>query len=150
MARVIVLLCLSGLLGACELDNKDRRPLPRPTIVPQPPAGGDPPPTPISATPISPGQAVQGRFVGSRLAYELTVPSSGTLVARLTWEPFVTSAFLRLTIGSTEFIPVEPAFSPIIGSIPVSAEETYRLIISPGGTDHDYDVPFVLTTSLER
>jgi hypothetical protein len=88
--------------------------------------------------------------VGARLAYELSVPSGGTLVARLTWDPFLTGASLILTIGSTEFRPAEPNWSPIVGRIPAAAGETYRLTISPGGTDHDYNVPFVLTTSLER
>ena len=88
--------------------------------------------------------------MGDRLFYELTAPSSGTLVARVTYDPFLTGAFVILTIGSTDFRPAEPNFSPIVGRIPVVAGETYRLTISRGGTDHDYDVPFVLTTSLER
>ena len=149
MARLTALLCLAGLVAACDMGHSPR--LPRPTPVrPPPPATPDPPPEPVQATPISLGQEVQGRFVGSRLTYELIVPSSGTLVARLTWDPFLTGSFLRLTIGSTEFRPAEPTFSPIVGRIPVTAGETYRLTISPGGTDHAYDESFVLTTSLER
>ena len=149
MARLTALLCLAGVVVACDMGHSPR--LPRPTFVqPPPPATPDPPPTPIPATPISLGQEVQGRFVGSNLHYELTASSRGTLVARLTWDPFLTGAFLILTIGSTEFRPAEPTFSPIVGRIPAVAGETYRLTISRGGTDHDYNVPFVLTISLER
>jgi hypothetical protein len=150
MARLMFLLCLSGLVGACELDNEDRRPLPLPrlTTPPDPPGVPAPPPAPVPQ--ISLGQDVQGRFVGSRLSYDLTVPSSGTLVARLTWDPFLTDSFLTLTIGSTEFRPAEPTWSPIVGRILVTTGDTYRLTIGRGGTGHDYDVPFVLTTSLER
>jgi hypothetical protein len=88
--------------------------------------------------------------VGSKLAYDLTVPSSGTLVARLTWDPLLTDSFLMLTIGSTDFRAAEPDWSPIVGRISAVAGETYRLTISRGGTGHYYDDPFVLTTSLER
>lgn len=149
MARLTALLCLAGLVAACDMGHSPR--LPRPTPVrPPPPTTPDPPPEPVQATPISLGQVVQGRFVGSRLAYELTAPSSGTLVARLIWDPFLTGSLLRLTVGTTEFTSAEPNFAPIVGRIPVTAGETYRLTILPGGTDHAYDEPFVLTTSLER
>jgi hypothetical protein len=150
MARLIFLLCLSGLVGACELGNEDRRPLPLPRLTTpgEPPGVPAPPPAPVPQ--ISLGQDIQGRFVGSRLSYDLTVPSSGTLVARLTWDPFLTDSFLTLMIGSAEFRPTEPNWSPIIGRIVVTARETHRLTIGRGGTGQAYDVPFVLTTSLER
>jgi hypothetical protein len=94
-----------------------------------------PPPPPVTATPITLGQEVKSTFAGSDVAFELTVPSGGMLVARLTWDVWLHGSLLVLTVGDTQVKPVDPEWSPVIARIPVAAGQTYRLTITGGGTD---------------
>jgi hypothetical protein len=143
------LLCAVSFVAACDTGSGLR--LPRPTAIgqqaPLPPPPPAPPPGP--ATPISLGQEVRANFVGSTLAFELTAPSNGTLVARLTWDPWSHGSLLILTMASTQLRGVDPHWSPIVGKIEVAAGQVYRLTVSKGGTDMWYDEAFVLTTSME-
>ena len=145
MIRLTFLLLAMGLAAACESDGPRR--LIQPTPIPEPSPGTPLPPPAGSVTPIALGQEVKATFVGLNLAFELTTPSNGTLVARLSWTPDV--SLLRLWLGTAEFRPVDPAWSPVVGRIPVAAGQTYRLIVSGGGTDWEYNDPFILTTVLE-
>jgi hypothetical protein len=95
------------------------------------------------------GEDAKGTFTGSPLRYGLTAPADGSLVVTLTWDVWYTDSLLTLSIGSSEYKPTPPAWSPLQLRSPVTAGQTYELFVGPGGTGWWYDVPFVLTTRLE-
>jgi len=99
---------------------------------------------------ISVGEEVKGTlsFHGDERLFELTARSDGTLVARVSWEP--SRGRLELMLADRWFGPSQPEGSPIVGTLPVVAGQTYRVRIADGAP-WDYDdllVPFVLTTSI--
>ena len=98
---------------------------------------------------ISIGQEVTGAFQGADIAYELTAPADGRLVASLSWDPWFNETLLTLRIGDTEYKPSGPSWSPVVGTWTVTAGQTYRLIVGAGGTGWAYQDAFVLTTRLE-
>jgi hypothetical protein len=112
------------------------------------------------------GQEIMDTFIGNPRIYELTAPSGGTLVTRLTWDPTVQGgAKLMLTIGqcampgaisltcpsAVQFMNSAPNWSPLVGRVAVSAGRTYRVIVEEGAAPWDYDFrqPFVLNTAIE-
>jgi hypothetical protein len=127
-------------------------------------------PTPYaSAIPVSPGVTVErtDTFIGNPLIYALGVPSDGTLVVRLNWDPTKgnEAAHLMLTIGecavpygfgypncsdAQNFPPGTPS-PPVIGRMIVSAGRTYRVIVDEGLAPWDYGFyqPFTLTAVME-
>jgi hypothetical protein len=148
MGRVTFLLCLMCLVAAC--DGKESFPrLPESPTVPQPVPAPPSPPPPSTPTPITLGQEVKSKFAGRDVAFELTAPAGGMLVARLTWDVWLHGSLLVLTVGDMQVKPVDPEWSPVIARIPVAAGQTYRLTITGGGTDWYYDEAFVLTTAIE-
>jgi hypothetical protein len=114
-------------------------------------------PTPLAPTQsrisgtITVGEQFNGTFVGNPLTYELTAPSNGRLMVRLTWNPDSNGARLKLTLGDTSFQALAPNWSPVVGVAPVSAGQTYRVTIDEGQAPWDYGFndPFMLTTSIE-
>jgi hypothetical protein len=83
-------------------------------------------------------------------AYDVTVPSNGTLVGRLTWNPESLGARLTLALGSAVFPASPPKWSPVVGRLEVSAGQTYRVEVYEGENYWgEYGDPFVLTISLE-
>ncbi len=88
-------------------------------------------------------------FAGATVYLEVTAPATGVLAARLSWDPWFNDSLLVLGVGQAEFKPLPPDWAPIIGRVPVTRGQTYRLTISRGGTGWLYDDPFVLTTAME-
>lgn len=83
-------------------------------------------------------------------AYDVTVPSNGTLVGRLTWNPESLGARLTLALGSAVFPASPPKWSPVVGRLEVFAGQTYRVEVYEGENFWgEYGDPFVLTISLE-
>jgi hypothetical protein len=100
---------------------------------------------------ITVGDQFEATFIGNPLTYELTAPSTGTLTVGLTWNPDANNARLKLTLDDRSFRASPPNWSPVIGAIPVSAGQTYRVTIDEGQAPWDYGFndPFMLTTSIE-
>jgi hypothetical protein len=123
---------LSGLLVLASACTSDTRALP--TAPSPPPAVSSPePPPPVDprpAAPISVGQEVTGTLTanGAQNLFELTAPSSGTLVVRLSWD--VTDGRLELQLGSTQFGAENG--NPIIGRLTVVADQKYRVTVADG------------------
>jgi hypothetical protein len=107
---------------------------------------------PPPANVIRVGEELRDTFVGSYLTYELTPPSTGTLVARLTWDQSLTSTSLMLTIGDTSFRASAPGEASLVGRMSVTAGQKYQARIEEGRSPWDYyfNNPFVLITSIER
>ena len=141
------LVCLMVLAWACAAGDGGLPTPTRPSTVPSPvPA----PPQSQRPLVISVGEEVKGTlsFHGDERLFELTARSDGTLVARVSWEP--SRGRLELMLADRWFGPSQPEGSPIVGTLPVVAGQTYRVRIADGAP-WDYDdllVPFVLTTSI--
>ena len=95
------------------------------------------------------GEEVKDMFLGAELAFEVTAPRDGTLVATVNWDVWYNGTLLVLVVQGTEFKPVPPQWSPVSGNFRVVAGQTYRLAIKPGGTDWWYNDRFVMITALE-
>ena len=141
MTRTPILFCLSLLLAACDRSPRDRFRLPiQPTAVSNP----IPPPAPLVRA-IQIGEEVHGLFAGYQETFEFTAPTTGRLLARLTWDAWFNGTILTLRLGDTQYT----AGPPLVGACDVVAGQTYRLTISPGGTDWFYNDAYVLTTAIE-
>jgi hypothetical protein len=87
-------------------------------------------------------------FHGDEKLFELTAPSDGTLVVRLSWDP--NQGRLALDLADREFANFPENWSPIIGTLPVRAGEKYLVTVADGAP-WDYDalfLPFVLKVGL--
>ncbi|HEX2458401.1 MAG TPA: hypothetical protein VHI99_32190 [Vicinamibacterales bacterium] len=151
MMRLALMLGLAVLVAGCgerehglpRFATPDPLPQPQPQPVPVPPA------SPLTLRSIAVGEEVKDTFKGSPLGFELTAPAGGTLVARLTWDVWYNGTLMVLEMDGTRFKPVGPDWSPVVGRLRVTAGQTCKLVISPGGSDWFYDDAFVLTTSIE-
>jgi hypothetical protein len=144
----VVLLCVPLLLMACDQAPDRRFPLPtQATPTPNAPDPG-PPPAPIIRR-ITVGEEVKGHFAGLGQLFEFTAPADGRLVARLTWNVGHNGTLLTLQLGETEYKPVPPQWSPLVGTWTVAAGRTYQLSIGPGGSDWFYDDAFTLIIAME-
>ncbi len=147
MTRPIFLLCVMPLVAACEYGRPEPLRLPTQPAVSLPAPPPPSPPSPAIPRQIFVGEEVSYTFVGGEIAFVVTAPRDGTLVATLNWD--VRDSLLVLVMQGIEFKPVPPQWSPVAGRLKVVAGQTYRLSITPGGTDWWYDDKFVLTTILE-
>jgi hypothetical protein len=89
------------------------------------------------------------QFHSAEKIYELTAASSGTLVARLGWNPKL--GRLQLELADREFANFPDNRSPIVGTLAVRAGSKYRIRVADGAP-WDYDelsLPYVLTTAIE-
>ena len=148
MSRMALVLWAVAFLAAC--DSTVHPPILRPTPLPSAPpapAPPEPPSTPVRTITI--GDEAKGTFTGAPLRYDVMAPADGWLVVTLTWDVWYTDSLLTLAIGSTEYKPTPPAWSPLLLQWQVTGGQTYQLFVGPGGTGWLYDVPFVLTTRLE-
>jgi hypothetical protein len=154
-AHLRALPCLLILVCACG--GGDTPPTAPSTVLRpgggQPPSPtGPPPPTSTSALRvIRVGEEVTGTLTrnGADMRFELTAPSDGTLVAHLSWDK--RQGTLDLHLEETLFFPSPPAFSSIVGTMPVVAGRSYRLTVADFAA-WDYGglfLPFVLTTSIQ-
>jgi hypothetical protein len=111
------------------------------------------------------GSRSHGHLRSTPRTYQLTAPSDGTLVTRLTFDSTVENgAKLKLTIGecatpqpntscpsAKSFQGSEPNWSPVVGRVAVSAGRTYRVIVEEGLSPWDYhfNQPFELIAAVE-
>jgi hypothetical protein len=101
---------------------------------------------------ISVGEEVTDTLTahGAEKLYQLTAPSDGTLILRLSWEPH--RGLLDLKVGNAVFQASQPDWlPPIVAKLSVTAGQTYPVWIMDGAP-WDYDplnLPFVLTTSIQ-
>lgn len=146
MTHPTFLLCLLPLAAACDSGRPEPLRLPTEPSVSQ---SLPPPPAPVFPRAISVGDEVTDTFLGAELAFELTAPRDGTLVATVKWDVSYNGTLLVLVLQGTEFKPVPPQWSPVSGKLKVVAGQTYRLGIKPGGSDWFYNDRFVLVTAIE-
>jgi hypothetical protein len=88
-------------------------------------------------------------FHGADKFFELTAPSDGTLIVRLSWD--ARQGRLELGLADTQFAHFPENRSPIVGQLPVLVGGKYRVRVADGAP-WDYDglfVAFDLTTSME-
>ena len=110
------------------------------------------PPQPQGGRQISVGEDFTDTLTthGTERLYQLTAPSDGTLIVRLSWEPH--RGLLELKLADMQFSASPPDWSPpIVGELSVAAGRTYSVKISDGAP-WDYDdlnLPFVVTTSIK-
>lgn len=142
---VVILVCGGG----CNRSDQGGLPLlrPSPVFAPAPPPEPPPPPPPVRV--IALGEEVTATYAGADVAFELTAPASGTLVATLSWDAWGTDSLLELVIDGIRFRFTEPDFSPIVGRASVTAGTRSSLVVELAGTGMEVDVPFVLKTWME-
>ena len=84
---------------------------------------------------------------GAKNVFELTAPSSGTLVARLSWS----STQGRLELWLADTLSAQSDKPPIAGTLTVVAGQKYRVTVTDAAA-WDYDelfLPYVLTTDIQ-
>jgi hypothetical protein len=152
MIRFTILAASALFLIGCDFGAEGR-------LTPSSPSSHLAPPTPVPPPippPISGEIPVGVNFsdvldTGSKW-YSVRAPSGGTLVATLRWDPS-SSLLLALGIGGEWFYGSSPNWSPIIGRVPVSADETYRVGVEWANPwDYSLNVrstPFVITITIE-
>jgi hypothetical protein len=86
---------------------------------------------------------------GTARFYQLTVPSDGTLIVRVSWDPHRGS--LELELADRRFASSPPDWSPpVVGELSVAAGRTYSVKIADAAP-WDYDdlnLPFVVTATI--
>ena len=116
------------------------------------------PGVPSAPAPPPPAQAmgsfaeIRDTYLAGNKSYSVTAPADGTLVGRLEWNAVGRDAArLGLALGSTWFLPSPPAWSPVVGRMPVQAGQTCRVDVAESFAVWDYffDVPFVVTFAME-
>jgi hypothetical protein len=133
--------CPLILASACGSGGREIGTPTGPSVVP--PQGG---------RQISVGEEVTDTLTvhGTQKLYQLTAPSDGTLIVRLSWEPH--RGLLELTLADRSFASSPPDWlPPIVGELSVAAGRTYSVKIADGAP-WDYDdlyLPYVVTTSME-
>jgi hypothetical protein len=147
MIRLTFLLVFSIALVACGSRDGSVTPAAPSQVTPGTESG---PTTPAHAV-INVGEPLAATFASQPLTYDLTAPSAGTLVLKLSWDPSKDGARLMITVANTPFTASAPNWSPVVGRVPVSKGQTYRVKIEEGVAPWDYGAndPFVLTTAIE-
>jgi hypothetical protein len=145
MKHVATLLGLLVLTSACG-SNAGRFPT-NPSGQPSP--SPQPSPAPPAIAPIALGEQVTGTLTahGTKKAFELTSPSSGTLVVQLTWDR--KQGLPELLIADRQFSGLDG--SPIVGRLAVVAGHKYVVTVADGAP-WDYDdlfLPFAFTTAIQ-
>ncbi len=99
---------------------------------------------------INVGEPVDATLVNQAQTYDLTAPSNGTLVLKLSWDAS-NGARLKLTVANTRFDASAPNWSPIVGRVAVSKGQAYQVDIDAETSpwDYGYEDHFVLTTAIE-
>jgi hypothetical protein len=142
MKRYVALLG-SLVLGAACTSNSSR--LPTSPSVPNTTSPS------VAFREITVGEAVTGTLEvhGAANVFELTAPSDGTLVARLTWAP--TQGRLALWLADTLSSSSQDDKPPIAGTLTVIAGRKYQVTVADYAA-WDYDnlsLPYVLTTDMQ-
>jgi hypothetical protein len=147
MRRVAPWLCLVIPLFACG--GRDAQPTSPSLVVSH---DGSPSGTSAaSARAITAGEPVEATLIGhgTAMAFDFTAPADGTLVVRVDWDP--KRGRLELQLMDKIFANNPDNVSPVIGTLPIVAGQTYRVQVADGAP-WDYDelsVPYVLKASLQ-
>ena len=146
--RKAALFCLCLLIVGCDVTPK--RGLLLPTRPSAPSASPAPPPVAVPPDPvaITIGEPISAVFYGPQMAFTFTAPTSGLLVARLTWSVDYNGTILSLRLGDKLYVGPAP-WSPLVGTWSVTAGEKYEIFVGPGGTDWVYNDAFVLRLTIE-
>ena len=134
----------------CGSGGRDLRTPAGPSVAQPTPPPSLPPPQ--GGRQITVGEEFTDTLIGHGTArlYQLTAPSDGTLIVRLSWEPH--RGLLELEVADRSFASSPPDWSPpIVGELSVTAGRTYSVKIADGAP-WDYDdlnLPFVMTTSIK-
>jgi hypothetical protein len=116
---------------------------------------------PLAPTPavfirdVTVGERIEGLFgSGSEIHpaeqhFYVTVPTNGTLVATLQWDPGLLGTLLMLSSGNVAFEPTQPDWSPVVARMPVRANGRYPIVVRLWAADWLPNDPYVLTTTLE-
>ena len=150
MRQLTTLICVLVLTSACGPDRRGLSTLAGPSMTVLAPALPPPSPRLSAQAPreISVGEEIDDalNFHGAAKFFELTAPSSGTLVARVSWDG--QRGTLELALGDTHWA----GKGVIVGKLPVVVGQKYSLSVADGAP-WDYDdpfvLPFVLATSIE-
>ena len=131
------------LAAACG-SNGSR--LPTSPSVPLVPAAASPS---VAVRAITVGEEVTGTLEvhGAKNVFELTAPSDGTLVVRVSWP--LTQGRLELWLADTFSSQADKP--PITGKLTVVAGRKYRVMVADSAA-WDYDalfLPYVLTTDIQ-
>ncbi len=135
------------VLGAACGSNSSR--LPTSPSVPSATSPSVPTSPSVAVREITVGEEVTGTLEvhGAENVFELTAPSDGTLVVRLSWLP--TQG--RLELWLTDTFSSNADKPPIVGKLTVVAGRKYRVMVADAAA-WDYDnlfLPYVLTTDIQ-
>jgi hypothetical protein len=135
------------VLGAACDSNSSR--LPTSPSVPSATTPSVPTSPSVALREITVGEEVTGTVEvhGAEHIFELTAPSDGTLLARLSWPP----AQGRLELWLADTLSSQSATPPIAGKLTVVAGRKYRVKVADYAA-WDYDhlfLPYVLTTHIQ-
>jgi hypothetical protein len=115
-------------------------PLPEPApVVPQVISVGEQVTGTLHPTTCSATGCIPGVF---DMLFELTAPSDGTLIVELDWNLDYGSLGLEVENGVVHYWPIT------VGTLPVTAGQTYRIWVYTNSWDLYGEIPFVLTTSI--
>jgi hypothetical protein len=143
--------CLLVIASACGSGGSELGMPQGPSGVPSPGPPSPPAPIPVGRQ-ITVGEEVTDTLTdhGTDRLYQLTAPSDGTLIVRLSWDP--NRGSLELRLADIRFASRPPDRSPIIAKLPVAAGQTYSVWVMDAAP-WEYDelsLSFVVTTSITR
>ena len=100
---------------------------------------------------INTGVTVHGTLSSCHLAdeFNVAVVSDGTLVVRLRWDSFQTSAISLVAINGVAFRSGPPAWSPVVAKVAATQGQQYLLRVALEGSDEIPEDRYQLTTALE-
>jgi hypothetical protein len=100
---------------------------------------------------INTGVTVHGTLSSCHLAdeFNVAVVSDGTLVVRLRWDSFQTSAISLVAINCVAFRTGPPAWSPVVAKVAATQGQQYLVRVALEGSDEIPEDRYQLTTALE-
>ncbi len=100
---------------------------------------------------INTGVTVHGTLSSCHLAdeFNVAVVSDGTLVVRLRWDSFQTSAISLVAINGEAFRSGPRAWSPVVAKVAATQGQQYLVRVALEGSDEIPEERYQLTTALE-
>ncbi len=94
---------------------------------------------------------VHGTLSSCHLAdeFNVAVVSDGTLVVRLRWDSFQTSAISLVAINGEAFRSGPRAWSPVVAKVAATQGQQYLVRVALEGSDEIPEERYQLTTALE-
>jgi hypothetical protein len=155
----IVVLCVGWMTLACsDQTYSPRNPVPTQPSAPAP----APIPAPAVVRDITLGEMVHDKVDETNTPcttrynwpvpcrqYRLTAPADGTLVAKLTWDPWRNGVILMLRVEEQDINPPGAPWSPVVARLKVIKGQSYRLAVGLAGQDWFGGDQFTLITEIE-